>query len=95
MPEDNEFTAPGNRAIPDEFTPKPRVSAEAAGYMELEGAEKDADCATVEVDGGVSSDLGCCNLFDPQEGTDTFSCGTCEYVMERQEDADVEEEGEP
>jgi hypothetical protein len=57
-----------------------RVSAEEADYMELSGAEKDADCEKVEVDGGVSSALGCCNLFEPAEAsTKKFSCGTCEY----------------
>ncbi len=54
--------------------------AEQAGYMELEGAQKDADCQIVAVPGGVSSDLGCCNEFQPQEGTQLFSCGTCVFV---------------
>ena len=58
-----------------------RVSSSAAGYMELRGAQKDGDCEKVAVRGGVSRDLGCCNLFDPEfDGTQTFSCGTCEYV---------------
>lgn len=56
-----------------------RVSAQAAGYMELEGAKKDAKCAVVEVKNGISSDLGCCNLFSPTKGVAKFSCGTCEY----------------
>ena len=56
-----------------------RVSAEAAGYMEFEGAVKDADCKIVKVTGGVSSDLGCCNLFG-KTSVKKFSCGTCEYV---------------
>lgn len=58
-----------------------RVSAETAGYMELDGARKDADCSTVEVPGGVSSKLGCCNLFDPGKGVQMFRCGTCERMQ--------------
>jgi hypothetical protein len=54
--------------------------AEQAGYMELEGAQKDADCSIVEVEGGVSSDKGCSNLFQPVEGATVFSCGTCVFV---------------
>ena len=60
-----------------------KTSAEEAGYMELEGAQKDADCQIVDVPDGVSSQLGCCNLFDPQQGTQVFSCGTCNYVTEQ------------
>jgi hypothetical protein len=56
-----------------------RVSAEAAGYLEFDGAVKDADCQIVNVEGGVSSDLGCCNLFGKTK-IKKFSCGTCEYV---------------
>jgi hypothetical protein len=57
-----------------------RVSSVAAGYMELEGAKKDGECAIVEVKNGVSRDLGCCNLFGPKKSVTKFSCGTCEYV---------------
>jgi hypothetical protein len=60
---------------------KTRVSAEQAGYMELEGAKKDSDCEVVEVEGGVSSKLGCCNLFDPEDGVKLFSCGTCDKLV--------------
>jgi hypothetical protein len=61
-----------------------RVSAKDAGYMELPGAQKDADCKKVEVQGGVSRNLGCCNLFQLGENrTKRFSCGTCEYVKNR------------
>lgn len=57
-----------------------RASAEEAEYMELTGAVKDADCEKVEVDGGVSSNRGCCDFFQPVESSTTkFSCGTCEY----------------
>ena len=57
-----------------------RLSAAQAGYMELRGAAKDADCRKVEVQGGISSELGRCNEFSP-EATDTkqFRCGDCEY----------------
>lgn len=58
-----------------------RIPESKAGYMELEGAMKDADCHKVNVAGGVSKELGCCNYFEPEEkDTDKFSCGTCEYV---------------
>lgn len=58
-----------------------RVPESTAGYMELSGAVKSNDCARVEVDGGVSSELGCCNLFEPENAkVKKFSCGTCEYM---------------
>lgn len=58
-----------------------RLSADAAGYMELAGAKKDADCEKVQVSGGVSQMLGCCNKFEPDSASaKKFSCGTCEYV---------------
>jgi hypothetical protein len=60
-----------------------RVTAEAAGYMELAGARKDADCEIVQVNGGVSKELGCCNLFKPETGTQKFSCGTCTELIKR------------
>ena len=57
-----------------------KVSELAAGYMELAGAKKDGDCKIVEVDGGISKDLGCCNLFKPEsEKVQKFSCGTCHF----------------
>lgn len=58
----------------------PRISAVAAGYMELEGARKDGDCQIVEVQNGISKDLGCCNLYKPVKGADKFNCGHCGYV---------------
>lgn len=65
-----------------EQDPQGRMSADAAGYMELEGAQKDGDCQKVAVEGGISKDLGCCNEFDPQAKTQKFSCGTCTLVTE-------------
>jgi hypothetical protein len=60
-----------------------RIPEKQAGYMELRGAQKDADCRKVEVDGGVSGELGCCNFFEPEnERVQTFCCGNCEYVKE-------------
>lgn len=60
-----------------------RISGAEAGYMELSGAQKDADCRKVLVDGGVSRELGCCNEFQPQsEQTQHFDCGDCEYVTD-------------
>ena len=55
-----------------------KVSQSHAGYMELSGAAKDADCEIVE--GRISTKLGCCNLFDPESGAQEFRCGTCEFV---------------
>lgn len=57
-----------------------RIPADKAGYMELVGAYKDADCTLVKVEGGVSKQLGCCNHFDPKQGAAKFSCGTCTMV---------------
>lgn len=57
-----------------------KVSARSVDYMELPGARKDADCSHVEVKGGVSSELGCCNDFEYENGPKQFRCGTCEYV---------------
>lgn len=54
-----------------------RVSAETAGYMELDGAQKTGDCDLVDVPGGVSEERGCCNLFDPRPGASEFECGQC------------------
>lgn len=72
-----------------------RASAEEAGYMELDGAQKDSDCATVNVPGGVSSGQGCCNLWDRTQGAQNFSCGTCTKIkagaaggMEQEPDQD-------
>lgn len=61
--------------------PKGRMTASAAGYMELSGAKKDADCVKVYVKGGVSKDLGCCNEFQPEsKAVQEFRCGKCEYL---------------
>jgi hypothetical protein len=61
-----------------------RISAEEAEYMELAGARKDGDCSKVNVPRGVSRSFGCCDKFQPMfKGTKKFSCGTCEYVIER------------
>jgi hypothetical protein len=64
---------------PKEWDAK-RISQDYAGYMELEGATKDAECAIVEVKNGISRELGCCSLFDPKKGVKKFTCGTCEYA---------------
>ncbi len=59
-----------------------RVDAKTAGYMEFDGAMKDADCERVRVANGVSSELGCCNLFG-KTSVKKFSCGTCKHVEKR------------
>lgn len=65
----------GIEALGDE-----RLSAKSAGYMELSGAKKDADCLKVVVEGGISTKLGCCNEFEPEdEAVQQFRCGQCEY----------------
>ncbi len=70
---------PRLRSWPDSFMDK--VPATIAGYMELPGAVKDADCKRVKVSGGVSKNLACCNLFDYDNATEKkFSCGTCEQL---------------
>ncbi len=56
-----------------------KLDSDYAGYMELDGAQKNGDCKIVDVDGGVSKDKGCCNLFHPAAGAGKFSCGTCTY----------------
>jgi hypothetical protein len=61
-----------------------RLTAAQAGYMELSGAEKDADCRKVSVPDGVSGELGCCNEFGPKaKDTKQFRCGDCEYKKEQ------------
>lgn len=60
-----------------------KMSAQRAGYMELRGASKNGDCRIVEVPGGVSKELGCCNEFKPQDDSvQQFRCGTCLYLVE-------------
>ncbi len=60
----------------------PRLTAAQAGYMELSGAEKDAECRKVAVPGGVSKELGCCNEFQPESKyVKRFRCGDCEYMI--------------
>lgn len=54
-----------------------KISKTAAGYMNLDGAVEDAQCHIV--DGHISLDLGCCNLFNPGAGVNKFSCGTCTF----------------
>lgn len=61
-----------------------KIPSAKAGYMELSGAKKDADCKKVEVAGGVSKQLGCCNFYQPEKKTaDRFQCGQCEYLQGR------------
>ena len=61
-----------------------RMTAEQAGYMELEGAKKDGDCHKVNVSGGVSLELGCCNEFEPKAPTvKRFQCEGCKYHKDK------------
>lgn len=58
-----------------------RESAKSAEYMELANAVKDADCHKVEVPGGISQELGCCDYFQPKDqGVQEFECGECKHV---------------
>jgi hypothetical protein len=63
-------------SVPDST---PKLDKDYAGYMELAGAKKDGDCKIVFVDGGISKDLGCCNLYHPVDGAKKFNCGQCKY----------------
>lgn len=58
-----------------------KVTAVEAGYMELPGAVKDAGCNVVNVSGGVSSQKGCCNLYDPKPNPNAFCCGECTHLV--------------
>ena len=63
-----------------------KVSSQQAGYMELPGATKHGNCQRVSVDGGVSTKLGCCNLFDWEDSQPKkFACGSCEYLKGQKE----------
>lgn len=58
------------------------ISAKEAEYMELSGAVKDAGCNLVIVQGGVSSELGCCDRFSPKDSSvQEFECGECKHLM--------------
>lgn len=59
-----------------------RITEQEAGYLELPGAQKDADCGTVNVAGGVSSQGGCCNVFDMIPDPQAFSCGNCTKIKQ-------------
>jgi hypothetical protein len=67
-----------------------RITAEQAGYLELPNAVKDADCDVVEVDGGVSSERGCCNSFGwKSPDVEYFRCGECRYLSGQERDAEM------
>lgn len=72
-----------------------KETSDQAGYMELEGATKDNDCTKVQVDGGVSSELGCCNEFSPQPGAQEFECGTCTFLANPHSEKNEGEEAAP
>jgi hypothetical protein len=59
---------------------QPKLDADYAGYMELEGAVKDGDCTIVYVEDGISKKKGCCNLYHPVPSADRFNCGHCKYL---------------
>lgn len=66
-----------------------RLTAKQVDYMELTNARKDGDCKKVKVRGGISLQLGCCNIFDPEgPHVQTFRCGSCEYRIMRKPDVD-------
>ena len=57
-----------------------RMTSKEAGYMELENAFKNADCYKVNVPGGISLQLACCNEFKKESRhTQSFKCGTCTF----------------
>ena len=58
-----------------------KIPESQAGYMELEGAVKDGGCRKVNVAGGVSKELGCCNYFVPaNQKVKRFHCKDCEFL---------------
>lgn len=60
-----------------------RVDADSAGYEELDGAVKDADCKVVKVKDGISNDKGCCCLWKRKGQPEYFQCGTCIYTQSK------------
>lgn len=56
-----------------------KLTAEYAGYMELEKANKDGSCSIVNVPGGISKERGCCNVYTPKAGATAFGCGMCKF----------------
>lgn len=61
-----------------------RLTAKAVAYMELSGAKKSGDCEKVAVAGGISKELGCCNVFQPRNtSVQQFRCGTCKFARDR------------
>lgn len=75
-----------------------KVDQQTAGYMELDGAQKSGDCDLVQVDGGVSGEKGCCNLYSPVEGASEFECAQCTHFTggqggEQQPEAGPEQSG--
>ena len=70
--------------MPDGLTPTiktgtPKLSAKAAGYMELSDAVKDGGCTIVSVPGGISKKRGCCNQYKPRPDAQQFRCGECKF----------------
>ncbi len=74
-PDKKPATAPAAAKARDDG----RLTAFEAGYVEFPDAAKDGDCLRVFVDGGVSRDGGCCNVFDKTDIV-KFSCGTCTQI---------------
>ena len=71
---------------PGSPAPTSKIPEAQAGYMELAGAQKDGACSKVDVQGGVSLDLGCCNFYEPQDpSVDQFKCGECKYGSDSQD----------
>ena len=74
-----EVEAEAIEPVPDKT---PKLDSDYSGYMELDGAKKNSDCRVVYVEGGISKDLGCCNLYHPVSGADRFNCAHCKYEKE-------------
>jgi hypothetical protein len=62
-----------------------RTDGESAGYVELPGAKKDADCTSVNVQGGISSAGGRCEQFQAAPDAQGFSCGSCTMIQKGQQ----------
>ena len=78
----------GGASLDLALTTNGSLLAKAAGPLRAAGldrlhavwAKKDGECSKVKVNGGISLERGCCNLFERESRyTTKFSCGTCEY----------------
>lgn len=97
--DDSDLAAPGGRGIPgvsdtdqdSDNDAVQKMTPQEAGYLELPGAQKDAQCDIVDVPGGVSSQKGCCNSFRAQPDAQGFNCGSCTHLGTQEEEDSQQE----